>query len=78
MDAPHFFVDEMVSGHFRSFRHEHVFEALAGKMIMYDTIRYETPFGWFGKVFDKVLLRRHLQNLIETRNAAIKSLAESH
>ena len=41
-----------------------------------DVIEYETPFGVFGKLFDKLLLKKHLTNFIVHRNAVLKNLAE--
>ncbi len=73
-----FFVDEMISGHFKYFRHEHLFVADAsGLTEMTDIIAYETPFGIFGRIFDKLLLKSHLKKLIEKRNLHIKTIAET-
>ncbi|RZJ70062.1 SRPBCC family protein [Flavobacterium sp.] len=72
-----FFVDEMISGHFKSFRHEHFFTVDAsGLTEMTDLIRYGTPFGIFGWIFDGLLLEAHLRKLIENRNLCIKRAAE--
>lgn len=73
---PKYFVDEMEKGHFKSFRHEHFFEEQNGTVIMTDKLQYETPFGIFGKLFDKFLLEKHLTNFLLTRNAMLKELSE--
>ena len=77
MEIPNHFVDEMVEGHFKSFKHLHSFTEQNGVTIVKDEIRYETPFGIFGTLFDKLLLKNHLTNFITERNAFIKKLAEN-
>ncbi len=71
------FVDEMISGKFKSFKHEHFFQDKNGVVIMKDVINYETPFGVFGKLFDKIILKNYLTNFIVERNKFIKKLAEN-
>lgn len=77
MDFPVYFVDEMLEGSFKSFRHEHSFASENGKTIMKDAIVYETPFGFFGKFFDRLILKKHMTSFIKKRNAMIKDLAEN-
>lgn len=76
MKIPSYFVDEMLEGKFKSFRHEHIFSEKNEKTIMLDTIKYETPFGIFGKLFDTIVLKNHLQKFISERNEYIKYLSE--
>lgn len=75
--APEFFADEMERGRFRSFRHEHFFSQTDGITTMTDHLYYETPFGVFGKLFDRLLLRNHLRQFLLQRNAHLKKIAEA-
>lgn len=77
MVFPTYFVDEMVEGSFKSFRHEHCFEFKNGKTIMKDDIFYETPFGIFGRFFDAIILKNYMTSFIKKRNEIIKELAEN-
>ena len=77
MEIPNYFVDEMIEGRFKSFKHRHTFTEENGITIMKDEIQYETPFGIFGKLFDTLLLKNHLTNFIIERNQFIKNLAEN-
>ena len=72
-----YFVDEMEEGKFKSFKHEHTFIEKEKKTVMIDNLNYETPFGIFGKIFDKIILRKHLTNFIIERNKVLKELAEN-
>lgn len=76
MEAPRYFVDEMISGKFKSFRHEHYFEERNGTTFMTDNLRYETPYSILGWLFDKATLAKYMRNFLQKRNAVIKSLAE--
>lgn len=78
MDAPNYFIDEMVEGRFKSFKHQHTFTEENGITIMKDTIEYETPYGIFGKLFDKLILKNYLASFIQERNEFIKNLAEKN
>ena len=73
-----YFVDEMLEGKFKSFKHQHTFIQKNGFVIMEDKIQYETPYGIFGKLFDHFLLKKHLTTFILERNFFIKTLAEKH
>ena len=78
MVIPTYFVDEMLEGKFRSFKHQHTFIQKNGFVLMEDKIQYETPYGIFGKLFDHFLLKKHLTTFILERNLFIKALAENH
>lgn len=72
-----YFVDEMEEGKFKSFRHEHFFKEINGVTIMTDELRYETPFGIIGKLFDALFLKNHLIHFLMERNKTLKKIAEN-
>lgn len=78
MNFPNNFVDEQLKGQFKSFKHQHFFTQKENKTIMTDILDYETPFGFIGKLFDKLLLVNHLTNFIIYRNTILKELSENH
>jgi len=77
MDFPNYFVDEQLKGHFKSFKHEHIFQQKENHTIMTDILEYETPFGFIGKLFDKIILKNHLINFIINRNLVLKEISEN-
>lgn len=77
LDRPNFFADEMVSGIFRAFRHEHQFEDLPNGTLMTDVFCYQSPFGLFGRLADRVIVEKYMTGLLKTRNSIIKEIAES-
>lgn len=76
MEFPTYFVDEQLKGQFKSFKHQHFFEQKENYVEVTDILEYETPYGIFGQLFDKLLLKKHLTNFILHRNAVLKNLAE--
>lgn len=75
MEFPNYFFDQQVKGHFKSFEHQHSFEQIGNHTIMTDILEYETPFGFIGKLFDKIILKNHLTNFILHRNQILKKLS---
>lgn len=76
-EYPNFFVDEMIKGAFTSFRHEHHFADLEDGTLMTDYFEYKSPLGVLGTLADKLFLKRYMSDLLEKRNAMVKSFAES-
>lgn len=76
-DPPRRFVDEMVRGAFRRFRHEHQFLAVDGGTEMVDIFDYTSPLGPLGLLADRLFLREYMSRLLRDRNAYLKRVAES-
>lgn len=76
MDFPNYFIDEQLKGHFKSFKHQHFFIKKENLTIMTDILEYKTPFGFFGKLFNRLLLKNHLTKFIQNRNKIIKQITE--
>ncbi|WP_205503114.1 SRPBCC family protein [Rufibacter psychrotolerans] len=77
-ERPYFFADEMLTGAFKSFRHEHRFEAIAGEATrMTDVFQFTSPLGILGKLADILFLKQYMTHLLLERNRVIKEVAES-
>jgi ligand-binding SRPBCC domain-containing protein len=76
-DRPFIFRDEQTKGIFDYFRHDHIFEEINGKVIMTDVFDYKAPFGFLGKIADKLFLENYMTNLLLQRNKIIKAFAET-
>lgn len=75
-DAPNYFVDEMVSGAFKSFKHEHIFQEENENTLMIDKFQFQSPYGIFGKLANVLFLKRYMTGLLMTRNSFLKQKAE--
>ncbi len=76
-DSPNYFTDEMISGAFRSFKHEHHFKEYNQGTLMIDIFDYKSPLGFFGKLADTLFLENYMRDLLYRRNQIVKEFAES-
>ncbi|HMO62304.1 MAG TPA: SRPBCC family protein [Ferruginibacter sp.] len=77
MQRPEYFIDEMIKGDFKNFRHEHHFKATDNGTIMIDLLQFECPYGIIGTLLEKFYLKNYLENLLQQRNKVVKEYAES-
>ncbi|MBA2611731.1 MAG: SRPBCC family protein [Bacteroidetes bacterium] len=77
VNRPFHFRDEQKKGVFKYFKHDHYFETHGEFVTMKDRFEYESPYGVFGKLFNSVVLTKHLTKFLLKRNAVIKDYAES-
>ena len=77
MQSPGLFIDEMIKGDFKSYRHEHHFKATDNGTIMIDLVTFESPYGTIGKIANSLFLKSYLERLLKKRNAVIKDYAET-
>ena len=75
-NRPHYFVDEMVSGAFKSFKHEHIFKALGEYTLMTDKFHFESPYSILGNLVNIIFLKRYMISLLTTRNMFLQKEAE--
>lgn len=78
MDPPHSFTDEQQKGAFKSFKHVHTFQAVPEGTLMIDAFAYESPFGFIGRIFNRLVLDRYLRHMLGIRNVTIKRVAEGN
>jgi ligand-binding SRPBCC domain-containing protein len=75
---PTHFQDIMTKGAFKTFVHDHDFEALPdGTTLMRDTLRFSAPLGPLGLIAETLVLRRYLSGFLQRRNDLIAEVAES-
>lgn len=77
-ERPTLFIDEMIEGRFKSFKHIHEFTETDGVTQMRDMVEWTSPLGIVGKMVDKLVIRRHLTSLVSGRNARLKAIAERY
>ncbi|MEC5147942.1 SRPBCC family protein [Chitinophaga sp. 212800010-3] len=77
MQRPESFTDEMIQGDFTHLHHQHFFKSIDNGTVMIDMMDFGTPYGWFGKVFERFYLRKYMIRLLQERNDIIKDYAES-
>lgn len=79
MERPRLFIDEQVSGAFRSFRHEHRFEELGPDLTrLIDTFEFESPFGLLGRTANAVFITRYMRTLLSGHQRRLRETLESN
>jgi ligand-binding SRPBCC domain-containing protein len=78
LQRPDYFVDEQEQGDFALLKHEHYFKPVENGTIMIDQFHFETPHGLFGKMINRLYLKKYMIRLLEERNEVIRKAAESN
>ena len=68
---PHRFVDSQLKGPYTFWHHTHTFEEVDGGTIIRDEVRYVLPFGWLGRLMNRLVVRRQLRGIFEFRARVI-------
>jgi hypothetical protein len=72
-----FFRDILITGHFKSYEHDHHFAPMNDGTRIRDEIRFTSSSGMLGRIRERFFLRRKLTAMLKQRNALIKRAAES-
>jgi len=76
-NKPFHFRDEQLKGIFKFIIHDHYFSFQNNTVIMKDIFKFQSPLGYIGKLFDKIILTGYLKRLLINRNNIIKEYAET-
>ena len=73
-DPPHAFTDIQARGPYRSWEHRHAFKSVDGGTLIRDQISYQVPFGLFGDVVNRLVIRGELARIFRYRAEAIRTI----
>jgi ligand-binding SRPBCC domain-containing protein len=76
-ERPSLFEDVMVSGAFKSMKHDHKFIEQPSGTLMVDRFEFQSPFGILGRLVDRLFLSGYMRRFLIARNEVLKNLAES-
>jgi ligand-binding SRPBCC domain-containing protein len=75
---PYEYVDEMLTGPFRKWKHSHKFHNLDGKQTeIVDTVEFELPYGRLGKLFEGYAYKQ-IQNIFDHRKITTLNALENN
>jgi ligand-binding SRPBCC domain-containing protein len=77
VNEPHFFIDEQRFGPYALWHHEHHFKAVDGGVEMTDIVHYKLPFGWFGNLFHRLLVKPKLNQIFNYRLKVLEVMFNS-
>lgn len=72
-----YFVDEQRQGPYSIWHHEHHFKEVEGGVEMRDILYYKVPFGFAGRLADKIFVRNRVKQIFAFRNQRINELFPS-
>ncbi len=78
MRRPEYFRDEMVFGAFKTYSHEHLFEAIGpGRTLKKDIMLIEAPLGPLGRLAELLFLGRYMRSFLRRKNGEMRNLLEA-
>jgi len=66
-----FFIDEQRQGPYKIWHHEHRLTPIKGGVLMTDLIVYKPPFGWIGKLANKLFISKKIEEIFDYRKEAL-------
>ena len=77
MDKPTYFKDEMISGAFKLFVHEHFFIPQGSdKTLKKDVMTIQAPLGFMGLIAEAAFLSAYMRRFLRRKNWELKELIE--
>ncbi len=73
-EPPYRFVDEQIHGPYSLWHHTHSFQEKDGGTDMLDEVRYALPFGIVGRIMERYVVRRQLEQIFDFRFQAIQKI----
>jgi ligand-binding SRPBCC domain-containing protein len=74
VNEPHHFIDNQRFGPYSMWHHQHFFEEIDGGVLMKDIIHYVIPFGIFGRIANRLFVRRQLNGIFAFRKKVLKEM----
>jgi ligand-binding SRPBCC domain-containing protein len=74
VDEPAYFVDEMRSGPYRFWHHQHRFVENNEGVQVLDTVHYALKFGLFGQTLHNMVIRTKLIDIFDYRQKALEAI----
>jgi ligand-binding SRPBCC domain-containing protein len=74
VENPYCFVDEMRSGPFRFWHHQHHFKPISHGIEMTDVVHYALKLGIFGQLIHHVLIRAKLNEIFAFRKQTLSEI----
>jgi ligand-binding SRPBCC domain-containing protein len=74
VNVPYMFVDEQLKGPYAYWHHEHLFQEKGDKVLMIDKVTYGISFGWLGRLANRLMVRKKLEQIFNYRTEQISSI----
>ena len=74
VNEPHHFIDVQRYGPYSFWHHQHSFREAPGGVEMVDEVNYAIPFGFFGRIANRLFVKRRLKAIFDYRETVIDQL----
>lgn len=74
VDRPHSFIDKQLKGPYSLWEHQHRFIEKDGGVLVLDRVRYSLPFGVLGRIMQKLVVKKKLDNIFLFRRETLSHL----
>lgn len=71
---PYFFVDEQRFGPYKFWHHQHIFREVENGVEIEDIVSYLVPFGFVGRVMNKLVIGKKIKEIFAFRSDVLNSL----
>jgi len=68
------FTDRQLKGPFKIWEHTHTFEVKDNGVLMTDSVNYEVPFSYLGKIIERLIIRNKIKAIFEFRKIVLEKL----
>ena len=68
-----YFVDEQRVGPYNIWHHQHILIPIENGVLMKDIISYQPPFGFLGRIANKLFIKKKLNEIFEYRFIALQN-----
>jgi ligand-binding SRPBCC domain-containing protein len=69
-----YFVDEQRFGPYALWHHQHHFKEINGGVLMTDILNYAMPYGFIGRVVNKILVEKKVRDVFDYREKVITEM----
>ena len=73
-EPPYSFIDQQIEGPYSTWIHNHTFEEKDGGTLVTDHVKYQIPFGLFGRIAHFIFVAKDLKNIFDYREKTISSV----
>jgi ligand-binding SRPBCC domain-containing protein len=74
VDEPYSFIDEQRFGPYRFWHHRHLFREKSDGIEVEDVVHYALPLGVIGRLINRLIIRRRLEEIFEFRRRALEEI----
>ncbi len=74
VNKPEYFSDRQLKGPYRIWEHTHTFIQKENGVLMKDELRYQLPFGIFGRLAHAIFIKKKIESIFSFREKALNKI----